>query len=49
MTIHPKTNWLELKEKLLTMASHAEGGVNKAIKASLNVTTNWRGGSWPMT
>ncbi len=33
MTMHFEQDLAELKEKLLTMASHAEGGVNKAIKA----------------
>jgi phosphate transport system protein len=33
MTIHFENELVGLKEKLLTMASHAEGGVTKAIKA----------------
>ncbi|MDB6021875.1 MAG: Phosphate-specific transport system accessory protein PhoU [Pedosphaera sp.] len=33
MTIHFEHELVELKEKLLTMASHAEGGVTRAIKA----------------
>ena len=33
MTIHLENQLADLKEKLLTMASHAEGAVNKAIKA----------------
>lgn len=33
MTIHFEHELVGLKEKLLTMASHAEGGVTKAIKA----------------
>jgi phosphate transport system protein len=33
MTIHLENQLTELKEKLLTMASHAEGAVNKAVKA----------------
>ena len=33
MTIHFENELAGLKEKLLTMASHAEGAVNKAIKA----------------
>ena len=33
MTIHLENQLANLKEKLLTMASHAEGAVNKAIKA----------------
>src|SRR5690242_19073027 len=33
MTIHFENQLAELKDKLLTMASHAEGSVNKAIKS----------------
>ncbi len=33
MTIHFENQLAELKDKLLTMASHAESGVNKAIKS----------------
>ncbi|HWY75817.1 MAG TPA: PhoU domain-containing protein, partial [Verrucomicrobiae bacterium] len=33
MTIHFEHELIELKEKLLTMASHSEAAVNKAIKA----------------
>jgi phosphate transport system protein len=33
MTIHFENELASLKEKLLTMASHAEGAVNKAIKS----------------
>ena len=33
MTIHFENELAELKEKLLTMASHAEAAVNKAIKS----------------
>ncbi|HZQ46717.1 MAG TPA: phosphate signaling complex protein PhoU, partial [Verrucomicrobiae bacterium] len=33
MTIHFEHELMGLKEKLLTMASHAEGGVTKAIRA----------------
>jgi phosphate transport system protein len=33
MTIHFEHELVNLKEKLLTMASHSEGAVNKAIKA----------------
>jgi phosphate transport system protein len=33
MTIHFENELVGLKEKLLTMASHAEGGVTKSIKA----------------
>src|SRR5580698_3094508 len=33
MTIHLENQLAELKDKLLTMASHAESNVNKAIKS----------------
>ena len=33
MTIHLEQELVELKEKLLTMASHAESAVTRAIKA----------------
>jgi phosphate transport system protein len=33
MTIHFEQELVDLKEKLLTMASHAEGNVNRAVKA----------------
>lgn len=33
MTIHFEQELVELKEKLLTMASHAEGSVTRAVKA----------------